>query len=118
MIDIDDTNTGRIIEQVTANAAQYTRRGTVSTRYDYTGDKLLIVVTDTGCGMPKDMLDHVFERFATANSTGTGLGLPICRELAKQLGGDISISSEQGKGTTVWISLPCTATVIDRKYGN
>ena len=118
VIDIDDTNTGRIIEQVTANAAQYTKKGTVSTRYDYTGDKLLIVVTDTGCGMPKDMLDHVFERFATANSTGTGLGLPICRELAKQLGGDISISSEQGKGTTVWISLPCTATVIDRKYGN
>ena len=52
----------------------------------------------------------------------TRVNRPISQEaekaMAKQLGGDISISSEQGKGTTVWISLPCTATVIDRKYGN
>ena len=46
---------------------------------------------------------------------GTGLGLPICYELAAQLGGTIEVNSERGKGTTVWIIIPCEASVVEHK---
>ncbi|MBR1934091.1 MAG: transporter substrate-binding domain-containing protein [Prevotella sp.] len=115
VVDIDDANVGRIIEQIVINAAQHTDRGYVHTRYDYINGNLMIAIEDTGCGMSQQMLTHIFERFATSSAGGTGLGLPICKELAEQMGGTISINSEEGKGTTIWISLPCTATVIKRK---
>jgi len=114
-VDIDDTNLGRIIEQVAANAAQHTDQGTVRARYDYIGGKLIIAVDDTGCGMTPDTLQHIYERFTTGNHNGTGLGLPICKQLAEQMGGTIDVSSEEGKGTSVWITMPCTATKKDRK---
>jgi signal transduction histidine kinase len=75
----------------------------------------MIAVDDTGNGMSEEMLSHVYERFSTGKNGGTGLGLPICKELTEQMGGSIDISSEEGKGTTVWIIMPCKATVIDRK---
>ena len=115
VVDIDDTNMGRIIEQVVANATHHTQHGTVRARYDYIGGKLMITIDDTGSGMSSYMLEHIYERFASANNGGTGLGLPICKLLAEQMGGTIEISSEEGKGTTVWITMPCTATEIDRK---
>jgi len=115
IVDIDDTNMGRIIEQITANAAQYTEHGTVRARYDYVGGKLMIAIDDTGAGMSSETLSHIYERFSSGNNQGTGLGLPICKQLAEQMGGTIEISSEVGKGTTVWITMPCTAIKIDRK---
>ena len=115
VVDIDDTNMGRIIEQIAANAAEHTSSGTVRARYDYIGGKLMIAIEDTGCGMSKNTLSHIYERFTSGINNGTGLGLPICKELAEQMGGTIDISSEKGKGTTVWITMPCTATAIDRK---
>jgi signal transduction histidine kinase len=115
VVNIDDTNMGRIIEQVVTNAAQHTHTGTVRARYDYINGKLMIAVDDTGNGMSEETLSHVYERFSTGKNGGTGLGLPICKELTEQMGGSIDISSEEGKGTTVWIIMPCKATVIDRK---
>ena len=115
IVDIDDTNMGRIIEQITANAAQYTKQGTVRARYDYVGGKLMIAIDDTGVGMSAETLSHIYERFSSGNHEGTGLGLPICKQLAEQMGGTIELSSEVGKGTTVWITMPCTAIKFDRK---
>lgn len=115
VVDIDDTNMGRIIEQVTANAAEHTLKGMVRARYDYIGDKLLIAIEDTGIGMSKKTLSQAYERFASNATSGTGLGLPICKELVEQLGGSIDISSEKGKGTTVWITMPCQIISIIRK---
>ena len=115
VLDIDDTNMGRIIEQVVANAAKYTTKGTVRTRYDYINDKLMIAVEDTGCGMSAETLAKVYERFASGDHHGTGLGLPICKELLEQMGGKIEITSKVGKGTTVWITLPCEAMSVDRR---
>ena len=117
VVDIDDENLGHIIEQVTRNAAEHTTTGSVHTRYEYIGNKLVISVTDTGEGIPDDMIDHLYERFRQgANSNhGTGLGLPICKELADQMGGTIDITSETGKGTSVWITIPCKVTAMNRK---
>lgn len=117
VVDIDDAYLGRVIEQLTRNAAEHTNEGTVYARFDYIGRKLVIAVNDTGTGISDDTLAHIFERFrsGSSNKDGTGLGLPICKELIEQLGGTIDISTEVGKGTSVWITLPCKATVIDRK---
>ena len=114
-VDIDTTNLKHIIEQVTANAAQYTQSGTVRARYNYIGHRLLISVEDTGMGISKDIQKNIYERFATSPNKGSGLGLPICKELTEQMGGTLEILSEEGLGTTVWIIIPCQATVVKRK---
>lgn len=115
VVDIDATNLGHVIEQVTANAAQYTQSGTVRARYDYIGRRLMISIEDTGQGISDDILKRIFERFAAGPNKGSGLGLPICKELVEQMGGTLEINSEEGLGTTVWIMIPCQATVIKRK---
>ncbi|MBP5338390.1 MAG: transporter substrate-binding domain-containing protein [Prevotella sp.] len=117
VVDIDATNMGRIIEQVIKNATEHTEEGFVQARYEYIGEKLIISVSDTGQGIDKEKLQHIFERFSisSAKEHSTGLGLPICQELATQLGGTIEISSQPGKGTTVWITIPCKASTIVRK---
>ncbi|MBQ9672030.1 MAG: transporter substrate-binding domain-containing protein [Prevotella sp.] len=114
-IDIDDVNIGRVIEQLTANAAQHTEQGMVHTRCDYMNGKLVIAIEDTGCGIKPELMDRVFERFASAGSQGTGLGLPICKELVAQMNGTLDLSSEVGKGTIVWVTIPAVATVVERK---
>lgn len=118
VVDIDDSNMGRIIEQITMNAAQHTESGTVRARYDYISGKLMIAIDDTGKGMSESTLSRIYERFTSGPNSGTGLGLPICKELVEQMGGSIDISSELSKGTTVWITMPCKASVILRKKKN
>jgi signal transduction histidine kinase len=66
-----------------------------------------VVVSDTGSGMPEDLAARAFERFVRApDSDGSGLGLPIARDLLDAQGGRISLSSRQGEGTTVRLSVP------------
>jgi signal transduction histidine kinase len=114
VVEIDDTNVGRVIEQIVSNAVSHTSEGYVRTRYDYVGDKLIIAIEDSGKGIPPELLNQIYERFA-GNGQGTRLGLPICKELVEQMGGTIDIDSTQGDGTTVWISIPCKASLIVRK---
>ena len=115
VVDVDAQNIGIIIDQIVANAAQHTMTGQVRTRYDYTGEALVMAFMDTGSGIPDEKLSHIFERFTGSTSHGTGLGLPICYELARQMGGKITIKSEVGKGTMVWVTIPCQCTEIERK---
>lgn len=67
--------------------------------------KITIHISDTGCGIPASKIDQIFESFAQADGTttrkygGTGLGLPITRQLAHLMGGDVSVVSEPGKGS-------------------
>ena len=116
VVEIDDANVGKIVEQISEFAARSTEKGMVRARYDYIGDKLLITIEDTGCGIDTSLQESLFERFGSAfKSAGTGLGLPICKELATQMGGSIYINSAAEKGTTVWIVIPCKATFIEKK---
>ena len=114
VVDIDAQNVSIIIDQIVMNACLHTTTGTVRTRIDYIGDHLVIAVEDTGEGISDDFLPTIFERFATGADTGSGLGLSICHELTQQMGGTINIKSRLGKGTTVWVSLPCKAGEIVR----
>ena len=61
---------------------------------------------DTGRGMPPTVLTHVFDPFFTTKASGTGLGLSICHELVRAHGGDIRVESLEGKGTSVYVTVP------------
>ena len=113
-VDIDAENLGHVIEQVTCNAAQHTKRGTVRARYDYIGRRLIISVDDTGEGIPEAELTRIQSEQGGAHNT-KGLGLAITKELVSQMGGTVEISSEEGSGTTIYIMIPCHASVIKRK---
>ena len=115
VVNIDDTQLGYVIEQITNNAINYTDKGTVSGRYDFINGRLMIAIEDTGCGIAPEKMPFVFDRFVSGDTNGSGLGLAICKEILKLMDGDINIQSEPNKGTTVWISVPCTATEIERR---
>ncbi|MCR5269957.1 MAG: PAS domain-containing protein [Prevotella sp.] len=114
-VDIDETQVGYVIRQIIENAAIYTDQGSINARYDYIDGKLFITIEDTGCGIKKENLPHIFERFVSGMNKGTGLELAICKELLQQMGGVISVYSDEGKGTSVVITLPCSAITIERK---
>jgi signal transduction histidine kinase len=114
VIEIDEPNIAMILNKVITNAAQNTKKGSVLVRYDYIGDNLLVSVEDTGCGIAESAIEHIFERFVTGANTGAGLGLSICHELITYMGGEIQLKSMEGKGTTVWFTLPCKLIEMER----
>ena len=69
-------------------------------------ERSVICIKDNGCGMSPDVLDHAFIPFFTTKSTGTGIGLSLCRQIILKHGGTIRVESEEGKGTTFIITLP------------
>ncbi|HEU0178583.1 MAG TPA: ATP-binding protein [Blastocatellia bacterium] len=68
----------------------------------------VISISDTGCGIPPEILDRVFDPFFTTKPGGTGLGLPTCYAIVKQHDGDLEISSQTNEGATVNVRLPLT----------
>ena len=114
VIEIDEPNVAMVLDKIVTNAAQNTKKGQVLVRYDYIGDELLVSVEDTGKGIPEAAIKHIFERFVTGANTGAGLGLSICHELINYMGGEIQLKSTEGKGTTVWFTLPCKLVEMER----
>jgi two-component system, sporulation sensor kinase E len=70
------------------------------------GNEVLVRVSDTGTGIPEDIMDKIFEPYFTTKPFGTGLGLTIVFKIVKEHLGDISVASREGEGTTFTISLP------------
>jgi signal transduction histidine kinase len=75
------------------------------------GDKLLMVISDTGTGMTPDEIKRIFEPFSTTKSRGLGLGIPYAQKIIQQHGGQIVVESQPGQGTEVRIALPATGGV-------
>jgi PAS domain S-box-containing protein len=73
-------------------------------------DCLALEVSDTGCGMSQETQAKVFDPFFTTKSAGRGLGLPVVSGIVRGLGGEVRIDSQQGKGTTFHVLLPCAGT--------
>ncbi|MCL6516028.1 ATP-binding protein [Alicyclobacillus sp.] len=103
----------RLLDNLVSNALHYTPRGgAVRLCAECTGDRVCLTVADTGIGIPKEDLPHVFERFYRVDKArsrrrgGTGLGLALAREIVERHEGTIRIDSELGKGTTVTVHLP------------
>jgi len=71
---------------------------------------VIVSISDTGQGIPDQILGKIFTPFFTTKAQGTGLGLAICHKLVTQQGGSIRVESEDGKGTVFSIELPATTT--------
>lgn len=115
VVEIDEPNVSMIINKIITNAIQHTKSGSVLARYEYIADRLLVSVEDTGSGIKKENLENIFGRFVTGANNGAGLGLSICHELVQYMGGNIELTSTEGKGTTVWFSIPCKLVEMERK---
>ena len=112
ILDIDRENLGHVIQHIAGNAAHFTRQGTITAKYAFHAGHLLINIADTGIGIKKERLSRIFDRFVDEEGgerLGSGLGMHICKELVTQMGGNIDVESEPGKGTSVWVSIPCKA---------
>lgn len=121
IVDIDDGNLGLIIQKLCANAADMTSEGFIRAKYEYRRGMLIISIEDTGMGTDENTQKHVFDRFvkdAKGEYCGTGLVMPIIKELTEQMGGVIDFQSEPGKGSTAWLTIPCTATLSEKKKHN
>ncbi len=110
-----------IVQNLIGNAVKFTAEGRVLVTAKDDSGTLVIVVADTGIGIPSNYLNTIFEEFRQVDGTtsrqfeGTGLGLAIVRKTARLLGGDVEVTSEEGKGSTFTVRLPLENTqAIDR----
>ncbi|WP_201518991.1 aerobic respiration two-component sensor histidine kinase ArcB [Escherichia ruysiae] len=122
----DGTRLRQILWNLISNAVKFTQQGqvTVRVRYDE-GDMLHFEVEDSGIGIPQDELDKIFAMYYQVKdshggkpATGTGIGLAVSRRLAKNMGGDITVTSEQGKGSTFRLTIhaPSVAEEVDDAF--
>ena len=98
----------RIVGALTDNAIKYTEKGSVTLKARTVAQTLLLTVEDTGCGIPADQAEHIFERFVKLDSfkQGIGLGLPLSRKLAEQLGGIVTLDTTYFLGARFVVTLP------------
>lgn len=112
VIAMDPDRLERLMMNLLSNAFKFTPRGgSVTLEVKVTGQWVQLILTDTGAGIPADRLETVFDRYRSAQTAdppphGLGLGLPICRRIAQEHGGAILLTSREGQGTTVTVSLP------------
>ena len=122
----DGTRLRQILWNLISNAVKFTQQGqvTVRVRYDE-GDMLHFEVEDSGIGIPQDELDKIFAMYYQVKdshggkpATGTGIGLAVSSRLAKNMGGDITVTSEQGKGSTFTLTIhaPSVAEEVDDAF--
>ncbi|EQB1191375.1 aerobic respiration two-component sensor histidine kinase ArcB [Escherichia coli] len=122
----DGTRLRQILWNLISNAVKFTQQVqvTVRVRYDE-GDMLHFEVEDSGIGIPQDELDKIFAMYYQVKdshggkpATGTGIGLAVSRRLAKNMGGDITVTSEQGKGSTFTLTIhaPSVAEEVDDAF--
>jgi len=100
-----------IVNARNAVDGQQTQRVTLTTRRE--DSTVMITVGDTGLGIERDNLPHIFDPYFTTKRGGTGLGLPITRNIVEGLGGTIIAASEPGRGTEIRITLPLDSTSAD-----
>jgi signal transduction histidine kinase len=102
----------QVVINLLSNAVKFSPGGTVTVRVGADGDAVRVDVADTGKGIPAADLERIFEPFRQASDTdpdgprGTGLGLPIARQIVRAHGGDLLVRSTPGEGSTFWFTVP------------
>jgi signal transduction histidine kinase len=108
----DPADLDRIVTNLVGNAVKYTVAGGVTVSLSVDGAFAWIAVADTGIGIPEESLPKLFQEFYRARNAkaldeaGTGLGLTIVRDLVERYGGQVSVQSKEGEGTTFTVTLP------------
>jgi len=108
----DQTKLAQILTNLIMNAVKFTREGEIEFGYTRKDNELEFYVKDTGIGIKQDVIGTVFDRFRQADESirveygGTGLGLSISKGFIELLGGEIWVTSEFGKGTTFYFTIP------------
>jgi signal transduction histidine kinase len=118
MVDSNEARLGQILLNLLVNAAQAMQEGRASRNEIRVvtkmgeGGRVVIEVRDTGTGIPKEILGRIFDPFFTTKpiGVGTGLGLSLCHRMVTDLGGEITVESEVGKGTVFRVTLPVAKT--------
>uniref|UniRef100_UPI003217AF85 sensor histidine kinase n=1 Tax=uncultured Draconibacterium sp. TaxID=1573823 RepID=UPI003217AF85 len=112
IIRTDEIKLRQIISNLIANSNKYSDEGTITLSYKLHGNEIEVCVSDTGIGIPKELQQHVFERFRQVNNSkkklnkGVGLGLAICKGNVELLGGKIWLESEPDKGSSFYFTIP------------
>jgi len=102
----------QVVVNLISNASKFTEEGSVTCRVKQATDNIIVSVIDTGIGIPQENLNSIFERFTQVGNTmtdkpqGTGLGLPICKQIVEYHGGRIWAESIVGAGTTISFTVP------------
>jgi signal transduction histidine kinase len=114
-IQTDGTKLRQMLVNLLSNGIKFTDKGEVRIRCSENNGILIVSIADTGVGIPPENIEEVFEPFwqaeqtATRKTGGTGLGLSVTRKLARLLGGDVTVASRVGLGTTFLLTLPMKA---------
>ena len=108
-IEHDPMRIKQILNNFISNALKNTVQGHIKVYYETDTDGIRISVSDTGCGIPPDKLEMIFERFEKVDSfaQGAGLGLSICKSIVEKMNGVITVDSTMGVGSTFTVELPC-----------
>ncbi|KLV04194.1 ATPase [Photobacterium aquae] len=120
----DEDRIKQIFVNLISNAIKFTERGAISIKIRWQDNQLCFIVSDTGCGIPEDKIVSLFEPFTQVdnssqrNHEGTGLGLAICKRLTEQMGGNISVESKMGIGSTFSVSIPLAKHVHEAKVND
>jgi len=117
-IRVDETRLRQVLLNLLSNAVKYSERGQISLRVTrLAAGGLRLEVQDNGIGIEAGQLETIFHAFEQAGDTqyrtgGTGLGLPISRELVRMMGGDIQVVSRVGEGSTFWFDLEASVVEV------
>jgi PAS domain S-box-containing protein len=113
----DLTRVRQVLLNLLSNASKFTEHGRITLAAERRGAAVVLRVSDTGIGMTPEQMARLFEPFSQADTTtsrkygGTGLGLAITRRFCELMGGDVSVESDMGRGSTFTVRLPVDASV-------
>ena len=116
-LNTDANRLTQVFSNLISNALKHTSSGSITYGYNILneGQQIKFFVKDTGSGIAKEDIEHIFETYvsrdAETNKNGYGLGLPLCKIIVEKLGGTISVESEVGKGSTFTFVMPFEGTI-------
>lgn len=115
---IDRAQIRQALSNLVRNACEVmTKGGTLTVQTQLSRDTVELVVQDSGMGVPKDAVDHIFESFFSTKSSGTGLGLPLVRQICVAHGGDVRLERTGSDGSRFVIALPRVTPKENEKEG-